>query len=154
MASAPDTTAALGPPLIGALLRMPVDVVRRRMLEALHDRGFTDIVPARLVVRSCPGPQGLRPSEIAAQAQMTKQAVNYLLGQLEDLGYLQRRPDAEDQRSRRVYLTPRGRALAEAIRSSVREIEAQWRALLGDGDFDRLRALLIRLNDGLASGAE
>jgi DNA-binding MarR family transcriptional regulator len=154
MASAPDTTAALGPPLIGALLRMPVDVVRRRMLEALHDRGFTDIVPAHLVVLSWPGPQGRRPSEIAAQAQMTKQAVNYLLGQLEDLGYLQRRPDAEDQRSRRVYLTPRGRALAEAIRSSVREIEAQWRALLGDGDFDRLRALLIRLNDGLASGAE
>jgi DNA-binding MarR family transcriptional regulator len=154
MASAPDTTAALGPPLIGALLRMPVDVVRRRMLEALHDRGFTDIVPAHLVVLSWPGPQARRPGEIAAQAQMTKQAVNYLLGQLEDLGYLQRRPDAEDQRSRRVYLTPRGRALAEAIRSSVREIEAQWRALLGDGDFDRLRALLIRLNDGLASGAE
>jgi DNA-binding MarR family transcriptional regulator len=154
MASAPDTTAALGPPLIGALLRMPVDVVRRRMLEALHDCGFTDIVPAHLVVLSWPGPQGRRPSDIAAQAQMTKQAVNYLLGQLEDLGYLQRRPDAEDQRSRRVYLTPRGRALAEAIRSSVREIEAQWRALLGDGDFDRLRALLIRLNDGLASGAE
>jgi DNA-binding MarR family transcriptional regulator len=154
MASAPDTTAALGPPLIGALLRMPVDVVRRRMLGALHDRGFTDIVPAHLVVLSWPGPQARRPSEIAAQAQMTKQAVNYLLGQLEDLGYLQRRPDAEDQRSRRVYLTPRGRALAEAIRSSVREIEAQWRALLGDGDFDRLRALLIRLNDGLASGAE
>jgi DNA-binding MarR family transcriptional regulator len=154
MASAPDTTAALGPPLIGALLRMPVDVVRRRMLEGLHDRGFTDIVPAHLVVLSWPGPQGRRPSEIAAQAQMTKQAVNYLLGQLEDLGYLERRPDTEDQRSRRVYLTPRGRELAEAIRSSVREIEAQWRALLGDGDFDRLRALLIRLNDGLASGAE
>jgi DNA-binding MarR family transcriptional regulator len=154
MAATPDTTAALGPPLIGALLRMPVDVVRRRMLEALHERGFTDIVPAHLVLVSWPGPQGRRPSEIAAQAQMTKQAVNYLLGQLEIFGYIERRPDAEDQRSRRVHLTPRGREVAESMRGTVGEIEAEWRALLGGDDFDRLRTLLTRLNDGLAAASK
>jgi DNA-binding MarR family transcriptional regulator len=154
MAAAPDTNAALGPPLIGALLRMPVDLVRRRMLEALHERGFTDIVLAHLVLLSWPGPQGRRPSEIAAQAQMTKQAVNYLLGQLEILGYIERRPDAEDQRSRRVHLTPRGRKVAESMRATVTEIEAEWRALLGDDDFDRLRTLLTRLNDGLATASK
>jgi DNA-binding MarR family transcriptional regulator len=154
MTAAPDSTAALGPALIGALLRMPVDVVRRRMLEALHERGFTDVVPAHLVLLSWPGPQGRRPSELAAQAQMTKQAVNYLLGQLELLGYVERRPDPEDQRSRRVQLTPRGRELAETMRGTVREIETEWRALLGDDDFDRLHTLLIRLNDGLATASE
>ena len=154
MPAASDTNAPLGPPLIGALLRMPVDVVRRRMLDALHARGFTDIVPAHLVLLSWPGPQGRRPTEIAAHAQMTKQAVNYLLGQLELLGYVQRRPDTDDQRSRRVHLTPRGREVAETMRRAVTEIEAEWRALLGDDDFSRLRTLLTRLNDGLATTGE
>src|SRR3954471_8065533 len=113
MSAPSSTTAPLGPPLIGALLRMPVDLVRRRMLAALHDRGFTDIVPAHLVLLRWPGPQGRRPSELAAQSDMTKQAVNYLLGQLEALGYVERRPDADDQRSRRVHLTARARQVAE-----------------------------------------
>lgn len=154
LTATPDTTSALGPALIGALLRMPVDVVRRRMLEALHERGFTDIVPAHLALLGWPGPQGRRPSEIAVQAQMTKQAANYLLGQLERLGYVERRPDAEDQRSRRVHLTPRGRKVAESMRAAVTELETEWRALLGDDDFDRLRTLLTRLNDGLAAASE
>src|SRR3954469_13696473 len=153
MSAASNTTAPLGPPLIGALLRMPGDVVRRRMLDALHDRGFTDIVPAHLVLLSWPGPQARRPSEIAAESQMTKQAVNYLLGQLEVLGYVERRPDSDDQRSRRVHLTPRGRDVASTMRDAVAKIEAEWSALLGYDDFARLRTLLMRLNDGLAGGS-
>ena len=39
---------------------------------------------------------------------MSKQAANYLLGQLETLGYLERRPDSGDGRSKRIALTDRG----------------------------------------------
>jgi DNA-binding MarR family transcriptional regulator len=151
MSTDSNTLAPLGPPLIGALLRMPGDVVRRRMLAALHDRGFTDLVPAHLVVLRWPGPQGRRPSEIAAETEMSKQAVNYLLGQLERLGYLERRPGTDDQRSRRVHLTPRGREVADAMRGAVAELEAEWTALLGRDDFERLRTLLARLNEGLGN---
>jgi DNA-binding MarR family transcriptional regulator len=147
-----DPSAPLGPPLIGALLRMPGDTVRARMLGALHERGFTDIVPAHLTLLRWPGPQGRRPSELAAESQMTKQAANYLLGQLEALGYLERRRDPADQRSRRVHLTPRGREVGETMRAAVTELEAEWRAMLGDEDFGRLHELLTRLNDGLAAG--
>jgi DNA-binding MarR family transcriptional regulator len=142
--------APFGPPLIGALMRMPVEVVRARMLAALHARGFTDIVPAHLVVLRWPGPQGRRPSAIAAQAEISKQALNYLLGQLEELGYLERRPDADDQRSRRIHLTARGREVAETMRGAVGDVEAEWTELLGARDFQRLRALLVRLNEALA----
>ena len=149
MSTEMPSTAPLGPPLIGALLRMPGDVVRRRMLTALQERGFTDIVPAHLPLMRWPGPQGQRPSDIAAQVDMTKQAVNYLLGQLEGLGYVERRPDAGDQRSRRVHLTPRGREAGQTMRDAVSELEAEWSALLGRDDFEQLRTLLIRLNEGL-----
>ena len=80
------------PPLLGALMRMPLDAVYRRMLEGLHAAGFTDLVAAHLAVLRYPGPHGRRPSELAADLGMTRQAVNYLLGELERLGYLTRAP--------------------------------------------------------------
>jgi DNA-binding MarR family transcriptional regulator len=146
----PDPSAPLGPPLVGALLRMPGDTVRSRMLRVLHERGFVDIVPAHLTLLRWPGPQGLRPSELAAETQMSKQAANYLLGQLEELGYLERHRDPDDQRSRRVYLTPRGREAAETMRAAVGELEEEWSALLGHEEFEQLRTLLTRLNEKLA----
>lgn len=136
---------ALGPPLIGALLRMPLEVVQARMLAALHDRGFDDLVAAHLVVLRYPGPQGRRPGEIAAGSGHTKQAANYLLGQLERLGYLERGDDPDDRRSRRVYLTPRGVEAAMVMREAVAELEREWAAQLGAEDFEQLRSLLSRL---------
>ena len=136
---------ALGPPLIGALLRMPLEVVQARMLAALHDRGFDDLVAAHFVVLRYPGPQGRRPGEIAAGSGHTKQAANYLLGQLERLGYLERGDDPDDRRSRRVYLTPRGVEAAMVMREAVAELEREWAAQLGAEDFEQLRSLLSRL---------
>ncbi|HET6848611.1 MAG TPA: MarR family transcriptional regulator [Gaiellales bacterium] len=149
--SSSDFTNALGPPLIGALLRMPVDHVRRHMLEGLHARGFDDIDQAHLAIVQYPGPQGLRPSDLAARLRMSKQAVNYLLGQLEGLGYLERVADPDDQRSRRIALTQRGTDAAHAIRDLVGELERDWEARLGRRRFAQLRALLVDLNDELAA---
>ena len=140
-------TEPLGPPLIGALLRMPVDAVRNRMLERLHERGFGDIDPAHLNVAQYPGPQGQRPSELAERLRMTKQALNYQLGELERRGYIERRADPEDGRSRRIVLTRRGEALGRTIREAVAEMEEEWARKLGEQDFARLRALLVRLNE-------
>src|SRR6478672_3733769 len=92
----------VGPPLIGALLRFPWETVQRHMLERLHERGFDDLDAAHLNVFQYPGPQGARPSDLAARLRMTKQALNYLLGELERRGYLERRADADDLRSKRV----------------------------------------------------
>lgn len=136
----------LGPPLIGALLRMPLDAVRRRMIERLHAHGFADIDPAHLIVLRYPGPQGERPSDLAVQLGMSKQALNYQLGQLERRGYLERRPDPDDQRSRRIVLTRRGVAAAHVIRDAVAELETLWAGELGEKRYAQLRGLLVDLN--------
>ena len=96
------------PPLIGALLRMPWETLVERMLTGLHERGFTDLGAPHLTVLQWPGPDDLRPSELATRTRMSKQALNYLLGQLERNGYLQRRDDPHDQRFKRIALTRRG----------------------------------------------
>ena len=135
-----------GPPLIGALLRFPLEVVRRHMLERLHERGFTDFDAAYLNVFQYPGPQGTRPSELAARLRMSKQALNYLLGELERLGYLERRPDPDDLRSKRVILTRRGTSAIRVIRQAVGEVETRWAEQLGPKRFAQLRDLLLDLN--------
>jgi DNA-binding MarR family transcriptional regulator len=135
-----------GPPLIGALLRMPWEAVQRHMLERLHERGFDDFDAAYLNVFQYPGPQGARPSDLAARLRISKQALNYLLGELERLDYLERQPDPDDLRSKRVALTPRGTAAISVIREAVGEIETTWAQQLGPKRFAQLRKLLLELN--------
>lgn len=141
------TTNAFGPPLIGALLRMPWEAVQQRMLERLHEHGFDDVDAAHLTVFQYPGPQGARPSELAGRLRMTKQALNYLLGELERRGYLERRPDPDDLRSKRIVLAARGIEAIGVIRAAVEEMERMWAKELGARRFRELRALLIELNE-------
>ena len=136
-----------GPPLVGALLRVPWEAVQQHMLERLHQRGFDDLDAAHLHVFQYPGPQGSRPTELAARLQISTQALNYLLGELERLGYLERRPDPDDLRSKRVALTRRGVSAVGVIREAVAEMEAAWAQRLGPERFDQLRSLLIELNE-------
>jgi DNA-binding MarR family transcriptional regulator len=138
-------TGPFGPPLIGALLRIPWETVRRRMLERLHERGFVDLETAHLSVFQFPGPQGAKPSELASRLGSSKQSVNHLLGQLERLGYLERRDDPDDGRSRRIHVTPRGRAAIAAIREAVTEVERGWERRLGSKRLEALRLLLREL---------
>lgn len=141
-----DGVENFGPPMIGALLRMPWERVVRHMLEQLHAQGFEDVEMAHMNLLLYPGPQGARPSELAAQRGISKQAANYLLGQLEALGYLERRPDPADGRSKRIALTDRGERAAYTIRDAVSDIEREWEALLGQDRFAQLKTLLVELN--------
>jgi DNA-binding MarR family transcriptional regulator len=139
---------AFGPPLIGALLRQPWEAVQRRMLERLHEHGFDDLDAPHLTVFQYPGPQGAKPSELATRLRVSKQALNYLLGELERLGYLERRPDPDDLRSKRVALTNRGTEVAMVMRDAVAEIESEWASQLGQKRFGQLRDLLHELDGG------
>lgn len=147
---------ALGPPLIGALLRGPWETVNARMLVGLHRRGFDDLAAPHLAVMQYPGPENMRPSDLAARTRMTRQALNYLLGQMEGLGYLTRVQESGDQRGRRIHLTERGWEAGKAMREIVRELEDEWSRALGPERFAELRDLLTELEGsaGTSPGAD
>ena len=134
-----------GPPLLGALLRIPWETVRRRMLERLHERGFGDLDVAHLGVFLFPGPHGAKPTELAARLGASKQSINHLLGQLERMGYLERRDDPDDLRARRIHLTPRGRSAGLIMRDAVKEVERDWEGRLGSKRLALLREMLLEL---------
>jgi DNA-binding MarR family transcriptional regulator len=145
MNSSEIEAAPFGPPLIGALLRIPWETVQQHMLERLRERGFDDFDRAYFAVFRYPGPQGARPTDVAARLGVSKQALNYLLRELERLGYLEREPHPSDLRSKQIVLTQRGVAAVGVIRDAVIEMEAAWEQRLGPKRFALLRNLLLEL---------
>jgi len=131
---------------------MAHETVQAGMLDGLHAAGYADLDLPHLTVLQYPGPDGYRPSELAARLRMTKQALNYTLGELERMGYLERRPDPDDLRARRIFMTKRGSGIIPAIREAVRETERRWAGALGEERLEELRALLVEIH-GLGDGA-
>lgn len=127
-------------------MRMPIDAVRRRILADLHAAGFSDLVPAHFAVLRYPGPQGRRPSDLAREAGVSRQAMNYLLRELERSGYLTRVPDESDDRARTVQLTERGLVVRATVRATVHTIERELQQQLGPHRFTQLHELLVALN--------
>jgi DNA-binding MarR family transcriptional regulator len=121
--------------------------VENRVSAALADAGFGDVTlaQARLVARI--GDDGNRLTDLAEQAQITKQSAGFLVDQLEKLGYVERRPDPTDARARLICLTPRARDAQRHARTVERAIAREWRAHLGDTAYDQMAASLTKLRE-------
>jgi DNA-binding MarR family transcriptional regulator len=74
------------PPLIGALLRVPAIAIQNRIIKELNAAGFAELRLAHMAVLQFPGPDGVRPGVLAERAGISKQAMNQLLGSLEESG--------------------------------------------------------------------
>src|SRR3954465_10623434 len=97
----------LGSRNLGPLLRDPWLELNARLNATVAERGFDDIRPALSVVFQHMHDEGSRITEGAERAQLTKQAVVYLVNELEALGYGERIPDSTDGRAKVVVATAR-----------------------------------------------
>ncbi|HWB44967.1 MAG TPA: MarR family transcriptional regulator [Hyphomicrobiaceae bacterium] len=131
-------------PYIGALLRMAHQKVLARLLQALADRGLGDINQAYFGLFQYPPIDGMRPIDLAKRLGVSKQALNHLLGQLEKLGYLQRRHEGPNGHAT-VHLTERGWLVVESNVATIRRLEADWQQQLGKERFASLKAALKEL---------
>jgi len=134
------------PPLpIGALMRFGLHEIRARIYAEAVAAGFDDLRPAQVTLFRWPGPDGRRPTEIAADAQISKQRVNDLLRDLERLGYLRLEPDPSDGRARIVRLTPRGKRLHRAAVDVHAAVEEEWKRQVGARRYSQMRETLEEL---------
>jgi DNA-binding MarR family transcriptional regulator len=131
--------------MIGALLRIPREATVRRVLDGLAAAGYADVRPAHFTVFQHMPPGGIRLTALADAALLTKQSMAYLVDDLEALGYLERVPDPADRRAKVLRLTPRGRAVEDAVRATIRQIEADWASQLGEAEYRELTRLLRAL---------
>jgi DNA-binding MarR family transcriptional regulator len=124
---------------------MAYEATRQRVLKALVERGFADLNPAHLVVFQYPPPDGIRPTDLAERTSMSKQAVNHLLGELESLGYIERRADRGSVR-RLVFLSRRGWEICETQWTVMQDIETELSAALGRKAFGEFMKALRHLS--------
>ncbi len=96
--------------------------------------------------------EGSRLTDLARGANMSPQAMGELVDELEDLGYVERRPHPRDRRAKLVTLTPRGEACVAAARATIKGIEEQITQVLGERGHRQLRTLLRTLLDAPPPG--
>jgi DNA-binding MarR family transcriptional regulator len=138
--------STLSEPHVGVLFFVAHRSMEQRVLERIQAAGHP-VTQAQGRVAARIGPDGIRLTELAAAAQVTKQTAGFLVDQLEKAGYAERVPDPSDARARLVRLAPRGLEVQELAREVEAEIRAEWEAHLGAEDFAHLEATMARLRE-------
>jgi DNA-binding MarR family transcriptional regulator len=133
-------------PLLATLVRRLHLVIRERVHDDLVAAGHTDLTTAHMYVFQTPGPDGLRPTELAARTNTTKQAMNHQLNALERLGYLERVPSVTDRRAIVIRLTHKGHDVERIMRDRALELEREWSGAIGTARLAELRQLLADIN--------
>lgn len=82
---------------------------------------------------------------IASELAISKQACSQLAKLMERAGYLERRPNPADQRSKLVMLTPLGRSVVEEGVRIILETGSEYAALVGEVAYRQFRTALAVL---------
>ena len=131
-------------PLLGALLRLCHAEVQQAIDEGFARRGLPRL-QGSVTQPLFDHPAGLRLTELARIASVSKQAMAEAVDAMSDAGYVERVADPDDGRARRIRLTRRGRDAGVHARELVREVEARWQQRVGKAKVDALRATLQSL---------
>jgi len=117
-----------------------------RVLEVMRNEGYdVTIAQARLGQRIAS--EGSRLTELAEQAQVTKQTASLLVAALEREGFVERVPDPADGRARLIRFTPTGRRASNRAREVVMDVEREWERHLGPELATSLREALNKLRE-------
>ena len=150
----PATATASAPGSLGVLLRLLHQQFAGAVDEALAEAGFGDVRAAHASVFTFVPPEGMPVSELTLLARVRKQSMAQTVAELEKLGYVERRLSPSDKRSRLVFLTARGQQIRPLAMAAGGRTEAQWAALVGEGELDAIKGGLARLLGRLQPGGE
>jgi DNA-binding MarR family transcriptional regulator len=132
---------------LGVSLFIPYRYTEDRIFRAIQDAGFDDWTLAQCRVFQRIAPDGSRLTDLANQAQMTKQSAGVLVDQLERLRYVRRVSDPTDGRARLIVIEPRGQRAAEVAMATLDEILSEWETYLGTRNFTLLQQILDQLRE-------
>jgi DNA-binding MarR family transcriptional regulator len=125
-----------------SLLDAAAESVLVEFRRELEDAGYADIRPTHGCVFRFVRDDGMRLTELARLAGMTKQSVGELVDDLVELGYVERIPDPEDRRAKLICLTDRGIEAQRVGFGLLGEIEDRWVERFGATRVKQLRKLL------------
>lgn len=89
------------------------------LVDGLDEKGFHNLKVNFSQVLSMVGPDGAKIQDIAIAIGVSKQAIGVIVSELEQLGYIVRRPDPDDGRQLILWLTQQGERLIEESQSCI-----------------------------------
>jgi len=141
------------PAPLAALLDDVSEAMLVEFRAALVDAGYGDIRPTHGCVFRFVYEEGMRLTELASLAGLTKQSVGEIVDDLASRGYVECIPDPADRRAKLIRLTEKGE-IARGIGAGLfEEIERRWAERFGADRIAAMRELLeeIRTEQGGAT---
>jgi DNA-binding MarR family transcriptional regulator len=112
---------------------------------AIRYAGFDDIRPSDAKVFPFVPAEGIAIAELAVRAGVRKQTMAESVDRLVAAGYLERKPNPNDRRSRLLFLTERGQAVQPVAAAAGERVEQRWAQLTSPEHVETLRSLLQEL---------
>lgn len=125
-----------------ALLDDAAEAMLVEFRAALADAGYTDIRPTHGCVFRFVHEEGLRLTELASLAGVTKQSAGEIVDDLTARGYVERFPDPADRRAKLIRLTEKGEVARGVGAGLFEEIEQRWAERFGAERLEAMRELL------------
>jgi len=93
--------------------------------------------------------EGITHSDLAARMHVTPATITKMIQRMEKAGFVERRPDPQDQRVSRVYLTDAGRAIQAEVHQVFRTLEEETMAGFMLEEHVLLRRFLLQIRENL-----
>jgi DNA-binding MarR family transcriptional regulator len=118
--------------------------LERSMSDGLASHGMT-LAQYDVLMTLCHG-NGITQQELAERLLVTKANVVGLIDRVSAAGWVERRPDPEDRRVNRLYLTSAGRKLASEAQPGQYALVKKIFGRLTDAELQQMHALLGRID--------
>ena len=132
---------------LGFLLAKASQRWNELLAERFAAAGFREVRPAYgSVLIPLFEEDGLRMGELARRARLSKQTMTMLVRRLERDGLVERRPDPDDARASRIYLTRRSRRFEPAAAATLADLRRRVQRRLGSDRVSELERALTELS--------
>ena len=135
---------------VGYVLAQACKHHRQRADELLNEIGLH--VGQEMLLCGLWEKEGITQTELAEYVMIQPATVTNMLQRLERRGFVERRPDIDDQRISRVYTTEKGRDMEEAVQEKWSQLEQESFGDLSVEEKVLLRRLLLQVYQNLAGG--
>jgi DNA-binding MarR family transcriptional regulator len=129
-------------PDLGVLASRLLFSLQDEFFERLAEAGYDDLRPRHGAVLAYLDEDGIRATELAKLSSRHKQIIGRLVDELEDLGYVERRPDPADRRAKLIFPTARGLDQVRLGDEVVADIEARHAGEVGAKTYAQFRDVL------------
>jgi len=123
--------------------------IEQRLEHALDGQGLS--IAQFDILASLGFEEGITQQELAERLLVTKGNICGMIGRMEAEGWVERKPDPDDRRANRLFLTRRGKMLLAQAFPGQQALIKQIMSALAPGEIQSLYQFLDRLDEAAAS---